>query len=169
MRHPFGPVPADRPVVKSAPVTSDNLSMDPAGTSPRNAVGDQGSIVVGWLTRLTLVLGLLGLVGFEVLSIAVARVSLEDYGKEAAQEAIHTYQNTHNPTLAYQSAVSVADEHGARIAKKSFTVTPDGAVSFTISNTATTLVLYRVDRLASLAKVRTTIYQEPIEDGGTLQ
>lgn len=140
--------------------------MDPAGTAPRRAVDDRGSIVFGWLARLTLVLGLLGLVAFEVMSIAVARVSLQDYGQEAAQDAIHTYQETHNPRLALQSATAVAEEHGATIGKHTFTISPDGAVSFSISNTATTLLLYRVDQMASLAHVHTTIYQEPIEDAG---
>lgn len=151
------------------PDRSDNLSMEAAGSRLRAAAGEDGSIVFGWLARLTLVLGLLGLIGFEVLSIAVARVSLEDYGQQAAQDAIATFQHTHDPDLAYQSAVAVAEEHGAKIPKRTFAITPDAAVSFDISNTATTLVLYRVDRFASWARVRTTIYQEPIEDSGLQQ
>ena len=143
--------------------------MDAAGSRLRPFSGDGGSIVLGWLARLVLVLGLLGLVGFEVLSIAVARVSIEDYGQQAAQEAITTFQQTNDQELAYQAAVAVAEEHGARIPKRTFSISPDAAVSFDIANTATTLVLYRVDRFASWADVRTTIYQEPIEDSGLQQ
>lgn len=143
--------------------------MDPADRSYPPVVEDVGSIVVGWLTRLTLVLGLLGLVGFEVMSIAVTRVSMQDYGQEAAQEAISTFQESHDASRAFLAAVTVAEGHGAHISRKSFVLTPDGSVSFVISTTATTLVLYRVDPLADLAKVRTTIYQEPIENAGLQQ
>jgi hypothetical protein len=93
-------------------------------------------------------------------------VSIQNYGQEAAQAAITSYQQYHDPALAYAAAQVVADQNGAKIARRSFRMAPDGAVSFDISNTATTLVLYRVDRLASLADVETTIYEEPFEQAG---
>jgi hypothetical protein len=141
--------------------------MDAAGPArPVTVALDDGSIVLGWLARLTITLTLLGIVGFEVLSIVVARVSIQNYGQEAAQAAITSYQQYHDPALAYAAAQVVADQNGAKIARRSFRMAPDGAVSFDISNTATTLVLYRVDRLASLADVETTIYEEPFEQAG---
>jgi hypothetical protein len=141
--------------------------MDAAGPArPVSVAPDDGSIVLGWLARLTITLTLLGVIGFEVLSIVVARVSIQNYGQEAAQAAITSYQQNHDPALALAAAQVVADQNGAKIAKRSFRVAPDGAVSFDISNTATTLVLYRVDRLASLADVQTTIYEEPFEQAG---
>lgn len=141
--------------------------MDAAGPArPVSVAPDDGSIVLGWLARLTITLTLLGVIGFEVLSIVVARVSIQNYGQEAAQAAITSYQQNHDPALALAAAQVVADQNGAKIAKRSFRVAPDGAVSFDISNTATTLVLYRVDRLSSLADVETTIYEEPFEQAG---
>lgn len=129
---------------------------------------DRGGIVVGWLTRLTLVLGLLGLVAFEVLSIAVAHVQVKDIGQSAAQEAITTFQTNGNPALAYESARSYADEHGANIKQKTFVITAD-SVSFVLDKTAPTLLLHRVGPLAEYAEVSTKVYAQPIETSGQLQ
>jgi len=127
---------------------------------------DDGSIVFGWLARVTLTLTLLGIVCFEVLSIVVARFSLEDNGLEAAAAAVTSYQAYGSPRLALTAADTVAEKYGATIVKKSFRVNPDASVSFEIRNTATTLVLFRIGPLASLAEVQTTIYDEPLEASG---
>jgi hypothetical protein len=137
-----------------------------APAAPSTPTADAGSIVLGWLTRVTLTLTLLGVAGFEVLSIAVAHVSIEDYGKSAGQAAVTTFDSSDDVGLAYQSASAVADEHGATIPRKSFQVMPDGSVTFDIRTTATTLVLFRLDLTASLAEVSTTIYEEPFEQAG---
>lgn len=130
------------------------------------SASDAGSIVLGWLTRLTVTLTLLGVACFEVLSIAVARISIEDYGKSAGQAAVTTYASSDDVGLAYQSASAVATEHNATIPRKSFQVMPDGSVTFDIHTTATTLLLFRLDRTAPLADVSTTIYEEPFEQSG---
>jgi hypothetical protein len=138
----------------------------PAARITARARPDHGSIVMGWLARLTLMLTVLGVVCFEVLSIAVARFSIEDNGLEAAQAAIGNYQAYGSPKLALAAANTVAEKYGATIDKKSFRVTRDASVSFEIHNTATTLVLFRIGPLADLADVHTTIYDEPFEQSG---
>lgn len=135
---------------------------------PPWACRDEGSIIVGWLTRLTLVLTLLGVLAFEVMSIAIAHIQVEDYGTEAGQEAIDVYQQTRDPRLAYLAATAVATEHQATIPRQSFQVADDGTVSFDLRATAPTLLLFRWSRTADLAEVTTTIYQEPIEQSGRL-
>lgn len=130
-------------------------------------LADRGSIVLGWLTRLVVTLGLLGVVGFEVLSVVVAHVQIQDIGQSAAQEALTTYQGSSNPALAYQSAEEYADSHGSKIPQKSFIITPQ-SVTFNIIKVAPTLLLYRWDKVAHYAVVETTIYAEPLEAGGSL-
>jgi hypothetical protein len=128
---------------------------------------DSGSVVFGWLGRLTITFAVLGLVGFEVLSIAVTHVGIQDIGVTAGDRALTTYQGSHNPALAFSAADQYATEHSATIVKKTFQIS-DQSVSFEIDKTAPTLVLYRWDKTAGYAEVSTKIYEEPIEEGGTM-
>ena len=125
-----------------------------------DANSDAGSIVFGWLGRLTLTLTLLGLLCFEVLSIVVTHVSVEDVGQTAGDRALTEYANTGNATTAFLAADEYAASQGAELVKKSFTVSKD-AVSFDLKKTAPTLLLYRFDATAGYAEVTTTIYAEP--------
>lgn len=132
-----------------------------------SAASERGSIVFGWLARLTLVLGVLGLVAFETLSIAVAKVQLQDTGNTAAHAALDSYTaSEHNTTMAYEAAASYADQHDTKIVKKTFVITPD-SVTFEVKRTAPTLVLYRWDKTAKWAQIETTIYAEPFESNGS--
>jgi hypothetical protein len=154
--------------IKSGHVDSDNECMESPAARMRPTVrADRGSIIFGWLTRLTLTLTVLGIICFEVLSIVVARFSLEDNGMEAGAAAVTSYQAYGNPRLALAAADAVAEQYGATIVKKTFRVNPDASVSFEIRNTATTIVLFRVSPLAHLAEVQTTIFAEPIESSGS--
>jgi hypothetical protein len=127
---------------------------------------DSGSIVFGWLTRLTLTLTLLGVAAFEVLSIAVAHVAIEDTGRTAADRALTTYQDTQSVDQAYLAADQYVSSQGATMVKKSFEVS-DEAVSFELKKTAPTLLLFRVDATAGYAEVSTTVYAEPIVQGSS--
>ncbi len=134
-------------------------------SSTRHA-SDSGSIVVGWLTRLVLTLAILGLVTFEVLSIVVAKVQLQDTGSTAAHAALDSYLANPNATLAYDTAATYATAHDAKIVKKSFVITAD-SVTFELKGTAPTLLLYRWSRTADLANIDTTVYAEPFEANGS--
>ena len=126
---------------------------------------DTGSVVVGWLTRLVMTFAILGLIGFEVLSVAVTHVQIQDIGQSAAQKAIDTFQQNQNPSLAYQAAETYAVSQGSEINQKSFVITPQ-SVTFDLEKTAPTLLLYRWSRSAKWAQVETTVYAEPFETSG---
>lgn len=121
---------------------------------------DSGSIVFGWLGRLTLTLTVLGLLCFEVLSIVVTRVSLDDVGQTAGDRALTVYAQSNDTTSAFLAADQYAASEGASLVKKSFTISED-AVSFELTKTAPTLLLFRLDATAGYAEVTTTIYAEP--------
>lgn len=127
---------------------------------------DAGSIVFGWLGRITVTLTVIGLICFEMMSIVVTRVGLEDTGQTAADRALTVYAESHNATSAYLAADQYAASQGAELVKKSFTVSPD-AVSFDLKKTAPTLLMYRVDATAGYAEVTTTIYAEPFVQGSS--
>jgi len=132
-----------------------------------NRDGDQGSIVLGWLTRLSLTLAILGIIGFEVLSIVSVKVQISDIGQTAAQSAITQYQQTHNATTAFQAASASAESQGATIDETTFVIS-DKSVTFDLEKVAPTLFLYRWAPAAKYADVKTTVYAEPIEAGGQL-
>ena len=134
----------------------------PVGRRPS---GDRGGIVLGWLTRITLIFTILGVVGFEVLSVAVAHVQVQDIGQTAGQDAIASYQQSRNSTLAYEAASAYAESHDARVVKKSFVI-DDESVTFDLVKVAPTLLMFRWDKLAKYTEVTGTVYQEPLESGG---
>jgi hypothetical protein len=121
---------------------------------------ETGSIVFGWLGRLTLTLTLLGIICFEVLSILVTRVGVEDVGQTAGDRALTVYAESGDSQRAYLAADQYAASQGAKLVKKSFDIS-DEAVSFDLKKTAPTLLLFRLDATADLAEVQTTIYAEP--------
>jgi hypothetical protein len=127
---------------------------------------DTGSIVFGWLGRVTLTLALIGLVGFEVLSIAVTQVGIADAGATAGDKALTVYADTRDPNAAYLAADQYVTSQGAELVKKTFKITPQ-SVTFKVKKTAPTLLLFRWDRTAQYAEVSTTIYEEPIVSGGS--
>ena len=126
----------------------------------RLGADETGSIVFGWLGRLTLTLTLLGIICFEVLSILVTRVGVEDIGQTAGDRALTVYAESGDSQGAYLAADQYAASQGAKLVKKSFDIS-DEAVSFDLKKTAPTLLLFRLDATADLAEVETTIYAEP--------
>ena len=127
---------------------------------------ETGSIVFGWLGRLSLTIAVIGVICFEILSIVVTRVGLEDIGQTAGDQALTVYAAGHNPTSAFLAADQYASSQGASLVEKSFTIS-DEAVSFDLKKTAPTLLLYRLDATADYAEVKTTIYAEPFVQGGS--
>jgi hypothetical protein len=123
--------------------------------------------VLGWLTRLTLIMVLLAIVGFELLSIVVTRVSIEDIGVSASHQALDDYRANHNENTAFQVASAEAESQGATVVKKTFEIS-DESVTFKLEKVAPSLLLFRTEQTASWAHISTTVYAEPIESGGQL-
>jgi hypothetical protein len=122
---------------------------------------DAGDMVIGWLTRVAAVLLVIGLIGFEALSIVVTKFQLGDIAASAGSTAISTYAGSHNVATAYQQAESVAADSGATIAEKSFRVNADGSVEFTIRKTASTLLLQHLKATESWTHVKEHAVVEP--------
>jgi len=103
---------------------------------------DHGAIVLGWLTRLTVVLGLIGVLIFDVISLTVTRLGVADDASAAAIAASHSYQETHSVDRAYEAALESArsTNPGDSITPGSFNINPDGHVSLTVQREAVTVV-----------------------------
>jgi hypothetical protein len=108
---------------------------------------DSGSIVLGWLTKLMVLLLLIGVVLFDFVSVGVARMSAADDANTAASAASDEWEHSHNVQLAYNAAVNALSNPAERILTRGFVVNPDGSVQLLLRRDSTTLVAYRIGPL----------------------
>lgn len=113
----------------------------------KRASRDQGDIVLGWLTRLAVVLSLFGLLAFDGIAIAVARLTAADHATTAAVAAADSFHSTSSVQSAYDAALGSVVADGDTIETASFQVSPDGAVRLTLHHAATTLLMDRIGYL----------------------
>lgn len=120
-----------------------------------------GGIVVGWLLKVTLVLLLVGVVAYDVVSIAYSRVAASDdarYIALGASEAIVLQRADDEEAL--KMAMERAEARGVSLKEKDVTIDDDGSVTVHITRTADTLVAYRISALDQFTEVDET-YQTP--------
>lgn len=122
---------------------------------------DRGDIVLGWLTKLVATLGLLGIVGFDLISLGAARFSAEDHAQSAARAASAAYRSPTDLQAAYDAAVAEVAGHGDAIDPQSFAVSPDGRITLTLHRTASTIVVEKVAALRPLAQIERTVSARP--------
>jgi hypothetical protein len=121
---------------------------------------DRGDIVLGWLTKLTVVLALLALVAFDAISLGVGRLRAEDSAAAAARAAVKSWRSTQDVQRAYEAALAEAGPEET-IAPTSFSVAPDGAVTLTLEHTVSTLVVEKVGPLRPYATSSATATARP--------
>jgi hypothetical protein len=128
------------------------------GASAGADLGDRGDIVVGWLTKIVVLSALVGLVGFDAVSVAVSRVSVVDDANSAVQAASLMWQSSHhNIVESYQAAQgALPDGVDEEVDVKGFSIQPDGTVQLTVHKTSKTLLLHHIHRFAHLAVVQAT-------------
>ena len=105
--------------------------------------GDRGDVILGWLTKVALVLGLLGVIGFDAVSVGVTNMNAADMASSAAGLAAEEWNASKNVNRAYRAASSYVEEHGGTLATKDFRIEPDGTVRLRMEKDATTILLYR--------------------------
>ena len=81
-----------------------------------------GQIVTGWLIKLVIGLALVGLIGFEVVGVVLARGSASEVARRAAEESGFRWRDTQNVREAEQTARDWATKEGAEFV--SITVDP---------------------------------------------
>jgi hypothetical protein len=118
---------------------------------------DRGDIVLGWLTKLVVTLSVLGVLGFDAVSLAAAHFSAEDRAQTAARAASSVYRAPADLQKAYEAAHFSAAEQGDTIAPTDFSIGPDGRVTLTLQRTAPTLLLEKIAPLRGWAEIRTTV------------
>ncbi|MGN6522461.1 MAG: hypothetical protein ACTHMZ_04525 [Actinomycetes bacterium] len=114
----------------------------PGGHPERRRLPDRGDIVLGWLTRLVVVLGALGIVGFDVISVAATQFTVADTASSAAVAARDDWQAHHDVQSAYDKARATAAEDNAqnKVPAASFMVLPSGQVELQVDRDASTIL-----------------------------
>lgn len=117
---------------------------------------DRGGVIVGYFTKVALVLSVFSLLCFDAVSVGTARIGIEDTAKSAAREAAEVYDETRSAAHALRAAANYAEEHGATVDEKSFSVADDGTATVRVTKEATTLLVFRVKKTARWANVSAT-------------
>jgi hypothetical protein len=117
---------------------------------------DAGSVVVGWLAKIAVVLIIVAGVGFDALSIGLAHLNGADNAATAATAASDTWLTTHDLDQAYASAVASAASAGESVVPGSFRVEPDGTVVLAVRTKVRTMLVQLIPPLRPLAEVTAT-------------
>lgn len=110
---------------------------------------DAGGIVTGFLFKIVLVLGVVGVICFDVVSVAASRMALEDQAVTAARMAATQWRDTHDARAALVAAEESAQEAdpGNVVVEEAFSVAPDGTVRLSVQRTARTFAAQHVPQL----------------------
>lgn len=138
-------------------------SSRPGPTGP-GSTRDDGSIVVGWLAKITVVVGVVGLALFDAISIGVSRLAVEDAGALAAREASTDWARTGDVQAAYAAAVAAATDANPlnEVPPASFAALPDGIVHLVVAREATTFVVRHVSWVRGWAHVEAAATGAPL-------
>lgn len=116
---------------------------------------DRGGIVLGWLMRVTVVLLVLGILAFDVFSLAYTNVrTVDDAGIVASTGAESLMQHPGDYDLARSLSRTQADELGVRMRNRDWWVDEEGEIHVTVSREATSLVLHYIPQLEKYLTVR---------------
>jgi hypothetical protein len=112
----------------------------------KRVAGERGDIILGWLTKLAAILGALGLLGFDGVSLGQARYQAADRATTAALAAAADYATHQDVQKAYDAAYATTID-GDTIETKTFSVSEDGSVRLRLHHQATTLLVQKVGPL----------------------
>ena len=105
------------------------------------------------MTKLALTMAVLGLIGFDGLSLVSAKFSAADRATTYANDAAALYKSNKNIDTTYAAIVAEAADKGDTVDSKTFTVQPDGIVTLTVHHTASMIWMDRVSFLKKYATV----------------
>ncbi len=109
------------------------------------------------LVKFALVIAILGIAGYDGFSIARIQVTVRDDAQQAAQIAHDAIHDRLTPAQAYQKAAAYAQARGATIVKGGFSVTKDGTVTLSLTETAPTFVAGRISAFDKYVKPVATV------------
>lgn len=115
----------------------------------RLRVEDVGVIVVSTMLKLLLVLGVLGVVGYDSITMSINSLSLKDDAQAAAQEGHQVMHDRRDPQAAYNAVVRFATERGLTVIPQSFSVGANNTVTVELRREAPVIMARYVPRVNS--------------------
>lgn len=120
---------------------------------------DRGEIILGWLTKVAIVLVVIGIIAFDGISSAVLRMQVKDAAQNSAKAAVND-STTALPSqqMAFQRAdARLKEQHPDwTIDPASVIVMSDGSVTVTVTGEARTLVAGRISQLDNWTSAQAT-------------
>jgi hypothetical protein len=119
---------------------------------------DRGAVRVGYITKLAVALAIVGVFGYDGVSIMAVHLATSSDANNAADAASANWQQTHNVTLAYAAASAIAASHHEKVltCQTCFTIAPDNTVHVELRRDAHTLLFSRLGFLKG-----STVVTEP--------
>ena len=122
----------------------------------KEARNDAGTIVVGWLVKLALVLTIFGVSMFDAVAVGSAHLSTSDDANSAASAAAADFQTSHNVAAAQAAAADAITNPNEQIVPNSLVIAADGHATLTVERKITTVVMYRIGPLKKYTVIRVT-------------
>lgn len=117
---------------------------------------DDGAIVLGWLTKVVIVLAVLGVLSYDGIAIVTANISAADRANTLASEAADQVKGLRDVNKAYAVISSEAASSGDTILPQDFRVSSDGHVTLVLRREANSIWMIRIAPLRKFLHVRAT-------------
>lgn len=114
---------------------------------------ERGDIISSWLVQLLVVMAFVGLVGYELLSIALTALTLDGDAEQVADAAASVYERAEDADATRAAADEEADSRGAEVLD---IVVEEDVVYVTVSKHAPTVLVHRIPGLEGAADVAAT-------------
>lgn len=114
---------------------------------------ETGGIITSWLVQVVLFLAVIAVIGFEVITIAVTSINLEDDARDVARAAAQAYGGERQLTSAREAAQHTAEEREVTLVQ---VTEDDGVVSAEVTKRADTLFTHRIGFLEDLVLAEAT-------------
>jgi hypothetical protein len=107
---------------------------------------DRGAVRVGYVTKLAVALAIIGVFGYDGVSILAVHVTTSTDASNAADAASANWQQTHDVLLAYQAASTKVAAHDEKVltCRTCFSIQPDNTVHLELRRSAHTLLFSRI-------------------------
>lgn len=114
---------------------------------------ERGDIISSWLVQLLVLMAVIGLVGYEFLSIAITSLTLDGDAEQVADVASDEYERSEDLDRALEEATAEAERRGTEVSDLHL---EDDWVSVTVVKDAPTLVVHRIPGLEGVGDVAAT-------------
>lgn len=121
--------------------------------TPRRAVAETGGIVTGWLFQLVVIMAVLAFIGYEVISIGLNAVNVEDSAQETARVAARAYREDQRIEAAEEAAEQHATLEGVTLVDVAI---DDNELRVVVQDAADTLLVHRIGALDDIITRRGT-------------